>query len=125
MGDPTFAGASDNSFIAAVAWLGGALTGTLATSIATIAVASIGLLLLSGRISLRRSTQVLIGCFILFGAPLIAQGMMGTMNGMATAPQIQPVVGPRLPAYDVGPAQSAPPATPYDPYAGAALPARP
>lgn len=71
-----FAGAnSDNVFLAAVQWLQDLLLGPLATSLAVIAVAALGLMMLSGRINIRRGGGVILGCFILFGAANIAQGL--------------------------------------------------
>src|SRR3546814_20784978 len=49
-----------------VAWVEGAALGSVATAIAIIAVAAIGLLMLSGRLDLRRGITVIFGCFLLF-----------------------------------------------------------
>lgn len=114
--DPT------NVFAAAVEWLQGTLLGTLAISVAVVAVASVGLLLLSGRIDMRRAAQVIFGCFILFGASSIAAGIMrgvGSEEGESAAVAAPPQAP--LP----GPAATMPAAAPpYDPYAGAAVPRR-
>ena len=111
-----------NPIGSAVGWLQGALLGSIATTAAVIAVASVGFLMLTGRIDVRRAVQVVFGCFILFGASSIAQGIMSGENGFArqqvSAPDTEPalVTAPPPPAYPQKPAQ------PYDPYAGAAVP---
>lgn len=111
-------------FAAAVQWLQGTLLGTIATASAVIAIASIGFLLMTGRIDVRRGTQVIFGCFILFGASSIAHGLINALMGSVSAPQeTAPMTAPP-PTYPPVAARSAAPATPFDPYAGAALPTR-
>lgn len=61
--------------VSAVQWLQGTLLGTVATVIAVIAVACVGLLMLSGRINWRHGAVVILGCFILFGAASIVAGI--------------------------------------------------
>jgi len=109
-----------NVFAAAIEWLDGVLLGSVATAIAVIAVASIGFLLLSGRIDLKRAGQVVLGCFILFGASTIAAGLMAEFNGSAPVA----VPPPSLPPPPTVPvvAKAAPASSAYDPYAGAAMP---
>lgn len=104
---------------AAALWLQATLLGTIATSIAVIAVAGIGLLLLSGRIPYRRGMTVLAGCFIVFGAARIATGLQSITprEDQFKAPLAAPP--PALP-----PPPPAPPVRQrdYDPYAGASVP---
>lgn len=64
--------------VSAVQWLQGTLLGTVATVIAVIAVACVGLLMLTGRINWRRGAVVVLGCFILFGAVSIVAGIQST-----------------------------------------------
>ena len=64
--------------ISAVQWLQGTLLGTLATVVAVIAVACVGLLMLSGRINWRHGAVAILGCFILFGAASIVAGIRST-----------------------------------------------
>lgn len=99
--------------------------GTVATAVAIIAVASVGFLMLTGRIDFRRATHVVLGCFIIFGASSIAAGIQAAISGQSSAAtgaamdeadQYYPPADP--PAYP-----KAPPAA-YDPYAGAAVPPR-
>lgn len=118
--NPDQSPAGVSAIAAAVQWLQGTLLGTIATAIAVIAVASLGFLLMSGRIDMRRATQVIIGCFILFGASTLASGIVDAVAGSADHTAILPPPSPL--AYTSPAPTPAPKATPYDPYAGAALP---
>jgi type IV secretion system protein VirB2 len=71
MADPGGSG----PIVSAVQWLQGTLLGTVATVVAVIAVACVGLLMLTGRINWRHGAVVIIGCFILFGAVSIVAGI--------------------------------------------------
>lgn len=71
LGDPEGSGV----LVAAVRWLQGTLLGTVATAVAVIAVATVGLLMLTGRINWRHGATVILGCFILFGAASIVAGI--------------------------------------------------
>jgi type IV secretion system protein VirB2 len=64
--------------VKAVQWLQGTLLGTIATVVAVIAVACVGLLMLSGRLNWRYGAVVIVGCFILFGAASIVAGIRST-----------------------------------------------
>ena len=74
LGDPQGSGV----IVSAVRWLQGTLLGTIATVVAVIAVASVGLLMLTGRINWRYGATVILGCFILFGAASIVAGIQST-----------------------------------------------
>lgn len=73
-GDPAGSGV----LVSAVNWLQGTLLGTVATVVAVIAVAAVGLLMLTGRINWRYGATVILGCFILFGAASIVAGIQST-----------------------------------------------
>ncbi|MBX3594148.1 TrbC/VirB2 family protein [Sphingomonas sp.] len=73
-GDP----AGSSALVSAVQWLQGTLLGTLATVVAVIAVAVVGLMMLTGRINWRHGATVILGCFILFGAASIVAGIQST-----------------------------------------------
>ena len=73
--------AGNSSLLAAVSWLEQLLTGQLATIAAVIAVAMIGFRMLYGDLSVRDGAKVVLGCFILFGAPVIARGLIGAIQG--------------------------------------------
>ena len=106
-----------NALTSAIGWIEGLLIGPLATSIAVLAVAAVGFAMLTGRIDLRRAASVVLGCFLLFGAPLIAIALRGAIEPTAivltagAAPSISND-SPHLPAY------RARPPDPFDPYAG-------
>jgi type IV secretory pathway VirB2 component (pilin) len=118
--NPGFAPIGSGVIAAAVQWLQGTLLGIVATALAVIAVAAIGLLLFSGRFDVRRGTQVILGCFILFGASSIAGGIVHVVQG-ENAPAEMAAAPPPPPAYPRPAKRRSPVASPYDPYAGAAL----
>ena len=64
--------------VSAVNWLQGTLMGTVATVAAVIAVATVGFMMLTGRINWRYGVTVIIGCFVLFGASSIVAGIHST-----------------------------------------------
>ena len=74
--------AGSGVIVGAVRWLEGTLLGTIATVVAVIAVASVGLLMLTGRINWRYGATVIIGCFILFGAASIVGGIQQTAQAV-------------------------------------------
>lgn len=76
LGDP----AGSGPIVNAVRWLEGTLLGTIATVVAVIAVASVGFLMLTGRINWRYGATVILGCFILFGAASIVAGIQSTSS---------------------------------------------
>lgn len=108
---------------AALQWLQATLLGSVATGIAVIAVASIGFLLFSGRIDVRRSVRLIAGCFILFGASSIAAGIVQAIGGSGAGAEAETAPPPPVSAPPLAPPASRPAAS-YDPYAGAALPTR-
>jgi type IV secretory pathway VirB2 component (pilin) len=110
---------ADSPIADAVQWVQSAALGSTATTIAVLAVAAVGLLMLSGRLELRRGITVVIGCFILFGATGVATILTG-IAGADKQPS-QPVTRPA----SMPPDQLRPPApqpAAYDPYAGASVP---
>lgn len=75
--------AGSGPILAALQWVQGTLLGNLATTAAVIAVAAVGLMMLTGRIDWRRGITVIIGAFILFGAAAIVSGI----RSVASIPQ--------------------------------------
>ena len=65
----------------ALAWIQGTLLGSVATAVAVIAVASVGLLMLTGRMNWRFGATVVLGLFILFGAGAIVGGIRAVAGG--------------------------------------------
>jgi type IV secretory pathway VirB2 component (pilin) len=99
----------------AASWLTGLLGGTAATAICVIAVATLGMMMLSGRISLRRGFQVVLGCFLIFGASIVSAQLEQLAGGDAA----QAAPAPQVIELEIKP-KPLPPAN-YDPYAGASL----
>lgn len=106
----------DSPIAAGVQWVQGAALGSTATAIAVLAVAAVGLLMLSGRLELRRGITVVPGCFILFGAA----GIAGVLTGGNDTPQSQILASDSSPLAQQ--MQNSPAPAPYDPYAGASVP---
>ena len=102
----------------AVAWLEGTLLGSVATTAAILAIAAIGVMMLTGRIAVRPALATILGCFILFGASTIAAGIRSSGADRPAAYDEPPQVL-REPA-------SPPPQTASsrasDPHAGASVP---
>lgn len=76
-GDPQGSGV----LVGAVNWLQGTLLGTVATTVAVIAIAAVGFMMLTGRINWRHGAVVIFGCFILFGAASIVAGIRSAATG--------------------------------------------
>lgn len=105
---------SDSTFIGAIGWINGLLLGNLAVGLCVLAVGYLGLMMLLGRTPVRQGMRVLLGCFILLGAPVIAASLSGAWQSAAPeAPDPMVVMPPEARA-------PLPPAD-YDPYAGASL----
>lgn len=110
---------ADSPIADGVQWVQGVALGSTATTIAVLAVAAVGLLMLSGRLELRRGITVVLGCFILFGAA----GIAGVFTGGDDTPQTQIFASDSSPLPQQMQNSPAPAAAPYDPYAGASVPA--
>lgn len=61
--------------IAAVDWVQATLLGNIATTLAVIAVAIVGFMMLMGRVNWKHGAMVIVGCFVLFGATVIVAGI--------------------------------------------------
>lgn len=109
---------SNFALLVAVNWAQDALLGTAAIILATIAIAALGLLMMQGRIPLRRGATAIFGCFLIFGSPVIARGIAGLQADVAGGlPTAVVSSEPPLPI-------PASPSPGYDPYAGASVPER-
>lgn len=97
---------------AAVDWVRDLLVGSTATTVAVLAIAGVGLLMFNGRLPARRAARVVLGCFILFSAAAIANGIIGSL-----APPPPPPPQELRPQYT--PATPRPSST--DPYGGASV----
>jgi type IV secretory pathway VirB2 component (pilin) len=109
--------AESAALVGAAQWIQGTLLGTLATAVAVIAIAWIGFGMLSGRINLQRGAVVILGCFVVFGAPVIAAGLMRAGDAGGSGAPVVALPAPPAPQPTTTP-------TPYDPYAGASVPVR-
>lgn len=107
-GPPVLAGSST--------WVEGVLLGEGAVALCSIAVALVGVLMLSGRLPIIGSARVVLGCFVLLGAPVLA-GVLLDATGESTA---KPVANRVIERFVNAPRQELP-ATDNDPYAGASL----
>ncbi len=67
--------------VAALGWMQGTLLGNVATTAAVIAVAVVGLMMLTGRMNWRFGATVIVGCFVLFGATAIVSGIRVAATG--------------------------------------------
>lgn len=91
------------------------MLGSVAVGLCTIAVAVVGLMMFEGRVPLRHGARVIIGCFVIFGAPVIAAGLMGAWQG-----ETETIPPPDLAPDPASERAELPPAN-FDPYAGASL----
>lgn len=107
-------GLESTALTGAISWLLQLLTGSLAITLAILAVAFLGIQMLGGRVSRAKSVRVIVGAFILFGAPAISQGVLASARDGALEREAQQSSPPppQLPAT----------APEFDPYAGAATP---
>ena len=68
---------SDDPITSALVWMQGILLGPIATSLAVMAVAGVGFMMLTGRMNWRYGGTVIIGVFIIFGAPRLVASIGG------------------------------------------------
>jgi len=65
----------------ALGWIQGTLLGSAATAVAVIAVACVGLLMLTGRMNWRFGATVVVGLFVVFGSTAIVAGIRAVAGG--------------------------------------------
>jgi hypothetical protein len=101
---------------ASARWIEGVMLGEMALGVCVIAVVFIGALMLTGRLPLRDGARIVVGCFVLLGAPVIAEGFVGGGSPVVEASALPPpnVVQIGITRPDLPPAN-------FDPYAGASL----
>lgn len=73
--------AGSGPIVGALRWVQGTLMGTVATVAAVVAVAVVGMMMLTGRINWRYGASVILGCFVLFGAASIVAGIQSAAMG--------------------------------------------
>ncbi|MEQ8411064.1 MAG: TrbC/VirB2 family protein [Erythrobacter sp.] len=66
---------SESPITDALLWMQGLLLGPIATSLAVMAVAGVGFMMLTGRMNWRYGGTVIIGVFIIFGAPRLVNSI--------------------------------------------------
>lgn len=71
--DPAGSGPINGAFN----WMQQTMLGTVATTVAVMAVAAVGFMMLTGRVNWRFGATVIIGVFIIFGAASIVAGIQG------------------------------------------------
>ena len=116
MGDAYATQLPDSALVDAAGWIRDLLTGSLALSIAIIAMAWLGFMALQGRMPWRDGARIVVGCFILFGSSAIAAALAGlaqaSHSGVIIVPPSAPAPVVKVPSH--------PPV--FDPYAGASVP---
>lgn len=115
----TGAATHGSALLNAAQWIETTIQGPIATGIAVLAIAAVGLMMLTGRLALRKGLFVTLGCFLMFGAPAIARGLFVSATSLAgndspPAPLVPIGASPPPAAVQSNPQIS-------DPYAGAAL----
>ena len=110
-------------FSAALAWLEAVVLGPVAMTTAVIAVAAMGYLMMTGRLNVSRAAQVILGCFIVFGAATIANGMLDMISPATGDTYVAEAAGPptAVPSPAAHPTGSS---SSVDPYSGATVPHR-
>lgn len=73
----TAANQSGDPITSALLWMQGVLLGPIATALAVMAVAGVGFMMLTGRMNWRYGATVIIGVFIIFGAPRVVATIAG------------------------------------------------
>ena len=76
---------------AAVDWLMGTLFGTVAVTLCVLAVAFVGLVLMTGRMAVRDALRVAIACFVVLGASAIAGGLRTRADEAVSPATAEPV----------------------------------
>jgi TrbC/VIRB2 pilin len=101
---------------AATEWIAGVVLGPVGTAVGVIAVAWLGFTMLTGRTPLPQAMRVVLGLYILYGAPTIARNLADLARGGG---EDRPVdTSPSM----LAPSAPLPPPPAFDPYAGAAVP---
>ena len=107
-------GYSQSSLFMAANWIESLLTGQLGTAVAVISVAIMGVSMLGGRLAYKDGVRILSGCFILFGAPVIA----GSLAGLGRNERLNLSSPPMVAQVTVPQKVTAGSTNPFDPYIG-------
>lgn len=110
-----FGSARPGVFESAVGWIEQVLLGELAVGLCVIAIALLGIMMLAGRLPLRNGARIILGCFTLLGAPVIAADLaQAWRDDEPTSSE------PIIVQSDLGAREELPPAD-YNPYARATM----
>ncbi|MEM7690319.1 MAG: TrbC/VirB2 family protein [Pseudomonadota bacterium] len=71
----TNTGGGGNPLVDALVWMQQILLGPIATSLAVMAIAGVGFMMLTGRMNWRYGGTVIVGVFIIFGAPRLVNSI--------------------------------------------------
>jgi len=71
----TTASGGGNPLVDALVWMQSILLGPIATSLAVMAIAGVGFMMLTGRMNWRYGGTVIVGVFIIFGAPRLVNSI--------------------------------------------------
>ena len=108
-----------SSMVGGALWVQHLMLGSVAIVIAVLTVAGVGAAMLTGRTDVRRGGTVILGCFVVFGAPLIAAGLREVLgSGVDSSLTVRAASPPTI----VAPPSPPPVPEAYDPYAGASVP---
>lgn len=94
----------NSALLTAVSWISGVLTGPLATAIGILSVALVGFAMLAGRVDWQRGVRVVIGLFLVFGAPAIAVELRTLARGYGPDFRSMPAIAPVAPTPPASPA---------------------
>ena len=110
-----FVSTTGEPFTEAFVWITGTLLGSVALALCVLAVAFVGFSMLTGRLPIKLGLRVVLGCFILLAAPVIASAFLQSPLRSIAAPPAEPsTIAKDDPRKDLPPSD-------YDPYAGASL----
>ena len=92
---------SSNPVLGAANWVRDLLMGAFATTVAVIAVAMVGFMMLTGRMNWKHGAIVILGLFILFGAPhIVARSKRpqahSDMAGLVRTPVFKALTQPQM-----------------------------
>jgi type IV secretory pathway VirB2 component (pilin) len=75
---------------AAAQWVTGTLLGGVAVSLCVLAIAFVGLRMMTGHLAVRDGLRVVLACFVLLGASAIAAGLRSAADGIAPSGASRP-----------------------------------
>lgn len=104
-------GGGEGAMESALQWMVGIFYGPVGTTIAVLAIALLGALMLQGRMPVKRGVQMVLGLFLFFGGASLAEVFVGQAPGRSVA---------AMSSDDEIPPPVTDNSNVFDPYAGAA-----